>query len=193
MCKNLESALIISHTMDEMTVLEEVLRSFSCEQITFSRSSQECKSLSLKHPYDLYLLFYAPHKDMDENLAKELASGKVSQVLLFVESEIQDKVAKSMENFPVIVLEKDFKRENLVNCFRFLKVSSDKLKKLQTENAKLEKKLHDIAFINRAKFILISQLKMSETSAHKFIEKEAMNTRTSKLTVAKKILKTYDF
>ena len=46
--------------------------------------------------------------------------------------------------------------------------------------------------INRAKFLLISCLNMSETQAHRYLEKQAMDLRISKLQVAKQVIQTYE-
>ena len=45
--------------------------------------------------------------------------------------------------------------------------------------------------VNRAKWILISELKMSEPDAHRYIEKQAMDCCVTKQTIAEDIIKTY--
>ena len=63
---------------------------------------------------------------------------------------------------------------------------------LQKENYKLHKKVEDSRIINRAKCILMEYLSMSEAQAHKYIEKQAMDLRLTRLEVAKNLLSTYD-
>lgn len=60
------------------------------------------------------------------------------------------------------------------------------------ENEKLRHMVEDMKIINRAKFLLISCLNMSETQAHRYLEKQAMNLRISKLQVAKQVIQTYE-
>ena len=52
--------------------------------------------------------------------------------------------------------------------------------------------MEDIRVVNKAKWFLIEQLKMTEQEAHRYIEKQAMDMRTNKLTVAKQVIKTYE-
>ena len=51
--------------------------------------------------------------------------------------------------------------------------------------------MDEIHLVNRAKWILISELKMTEPDAHRYIEKQAMDRCVSKKTIAEDIIKTY--
>ena len=55
----------------------------------------------------------------------------------------------------------------------------------------LEAKVADIRIINRAKLLLVQHLQMTETEAHKYIEKQAMDRCVTKRAVAEQILSTY--
>jgi len=66
------------------------------------------------------------------------------------------------------------------------------LQEVQKENRVLKQKIEDIRIIDRAKCVLISHLNLSEEQAHRAIEKQAMDMRTSKRTIAEDILKTYE-
>ena len=54
-----------------------------------------------------------------------------------------------------------------------------------------EEKMEEIRIINRAKWLLIEQLKMTENEAHRYIEKQAMDRCVTRRTVAENILSTY--
>ena len=49
----------------------------------------------------------------------------------------------------------------------------------------------EIRLVNKAKWLLISQLSMSEPEAHRYIEKQAMDRRLPKLEIAEEILASY--
>ena len=55
----------------------------------------------------------------------------------------------------------------------------------------VEEKIEEIRLTNRAKWHLIECLSMTETEAHRYIEKQAMDLRLSKREVAENIIKTY--
>ncbi len=52
--------------------------------------------------------------------------------------------------------------------------------------------MKEISLVNRAKWLLIDRLKMSEEEAHRYIEKSAMDDCVSKSVIAQGIIKTYD-
>ena len=60
------------------------------------------------------------------------------------------------------------------------------------KNKKLKKTISDIKLIDRAKITLVEYLNMSEDESHKYIEKQAMDLRITKVEVAKNILKIYE-
>ena len=63
---------------------------------------------------------------------------------------------------------------------------------VREENRALKGKLDDLRLIDRAKCILVSQMKMEEREAHRYIEKQAMDRRMTKRAIAEGILKTYE-
>ncbi len=51
--------------------------------------------------------------------------------------------------------------------------------------------MDEIRLVNRAKWLLISELHMSEPEAHRYIEKQAMDLCVRRRNVAEEIIKTY--
>ena len=64
--------------------------------------------------------------------------------------------------------------------------------RLKKENNKLLQKIEDIRMIDRAKCILIQYLNMTGAEAHRYIEKQAMDMRSTRKVVAEGILRTYE-
>ena len=67
----------------------------------------------------------------------------------------------------------------------------ERLKRMEKKNATLEERMEEIRIVNHAKWILIQNMKMTESEAHRMIEKQSMDTRQSKREVAEGIIKTY--
>ena len=82
--------------------------------------------------------------------------------------------------------------EFFYQAVKLLIASRKRVQVLENENVKLQKKIDEIRLIDRAKCILIQYLQMTEPQAHKYIEKQAMNLRQSRLQTAESILKTYE-
>lgn len=60
------------------------------------------------------------------------------------------------------------------------------------ENTKLKTQVETMKLVNRAKILLMQNLRMTESQAHHYLEKQAMNLRKSKYDVALRVLKTYE-
>ena len=62
---------------------------------------------------------------------------------------------------------------------------------MEKKAATLEDKMEEIRIVNRAKWLLISELKMSENDAHRYIEKQAMDRCITRRAMAESIIRTY--
>ena len=49
------------------------------------------------------------------------------------------------------------------------------MRKLEVKTSSIEDKMKEIRLVNRAKWILIDESKMTEADAHRYIEKQAMD------------------
>ena len=67
----------------------------------------------------------------------------------------------------------------------------ERLRKSFKKALSIEEKMEEIRIVNRAKWLPISELKMDEQGAHRYIEKHAMDRCISKRIVAEEIIKTY--
>ena len=67
----------------------------------------------------------------------------------------------------------------------------EKIRKTEIRTLSFEEKMNEIRLVNRAKWLLISHLQMTEPDAHRYIEKQAMDRCISKKTVAEEIIRTY--
>ena len=78
------------------------------------------------------------------------------------------------------------------SALKLAKVAQRRITMAQKENVKLQQKLESLKTISRAKCLLISYMGMSEEEAHKYIERQAMDLRLTRLEVAKEIVRTYE-
>ena len=79
-----------------------------------------------------------------------------------------------------------FQSVKLVNAAR------RRMQGLQKENTGLKSKIEEIRMVDRAKCLLIQYQNLTEPQAHRFIEKQAMDRRLTRLDVARQILTTYE-
>ena len=76
-------------------------------------------------------------------------------------------------------------------ALNWLSSARERLRKTRKNAFTLQEKMAEIRIVNRAKWLLIEELKMKEPEAHRYIEKLAMDRCVSKRVVAEEIIKTY--
>ncbi|MGI6205044.1 MAG: ANTAR domain-containing response regulator [Anaerovoracaceae bacterium] len=65
------------------------------------------------------------------------------------------------------------------------------LNRIRSENRRLKSSLEENKLVARAKSLLMKDMNMTEDQAHRFIEKQAMDLRTTKRNIAQNIINTY--
>ena len=188
----MESVLLVSASEKSVSFFIDLLRALPIRKIITVSTCGEARRALLDFNFDLCII-NAPLKDeTGEDLAGYIASKWTCQVILVVKSLIFEAVSANVEDIGVITVSKPTTKDFFWNTLKLTKATYARINKAQSENFKLIQKIEDIRIIDRAKCILISYLNMTEPQAHKYIEKQAMDMRVTKKTVAEGILKTYE-
>lgn len=188
----MKSALIISSTEKSIKFISDMLVELAFGKILTVSSGGEARRLFIEKDFDLCIINAPLIDESGESLAKDIADIGVSEVILLLKSELFDEVSQNVEEFGVMSISKPVSRSFLWNALKFLKANHKRIEKKQDENKKLQEKIEDIRIVDRAKCILISQYKMTESDAHRCIEKQAMDMRVTKRAIAEYILKYYE-
>ena len=125
-------------------------------------------------------------------LALQLKKRHCMAALLLAAPEHAGTDAALLEQSGVLVLPNDAPESLIVQTIRLLTAVRIQLEQMQHKTEKLEAKVADIRIINRAKLLLVQHLQMTETEAHKYIEKQAMDTSMRRRTIAENIIRTYE-
>ena len=122
-----------------------------------------------------------------EDLRERSLSGHTAVLLLGEESEVAALLPYCAAGGFLCM-----ERSKLDLAFPQLLAMCNRLHAMQIRENSLQKKLGDEKLVNRAKLLLISRLQMSETEAHRYIEKTAMDTGDSRREVALRLIRTYE-
>ena len=93
--------------------------------------------------------------------------------------------------FGVFLISKPLSRQTMSLCLDWLKSARERLRQSEKTVLSVEEKIAEIRLVNKAKWILMSELKMSEPDAHRYIEKSAMDRCITKKQTAKEIIETF--
>ena len=189
----MESALIVSGTTNSLDFLTGLLAEASVASITSFQTCGEARRFLYERDMDLVIVNSPLRDESGEDFSRYIASKGVSQVILIVKNEYFDSIAAACEADGVLTIAKPINKTVFWSALMLAKSAQNRIKKMQSENAALKQKIEDIRIATRAKLILISYMNMSEKEAHRYIEKQAMDLRTSRRSVAEGIIKTYEY
>ena len=188
----MESALIVSNSEKDTAFFTVLLNAASIHQITCLKSADSARRFILKQDFDLVIVNAPLSDESGEVFSRHIGSKGISFVILLVKSELFDSVSAACEEDGVLTISKPVDKTLFWSALSLAKSVQSRIKRIQAENAQLKQKIEDIRIINRAKCILISGMKMNEQEAHRYIEKQAMDMRSSRRNVAEGILKRYE-
>lgn len=113
-------------------------------------------------------------------------------ILIGQETAIPPGTLERIREAGVLFLSRPLGRERLALAMENALCLHQRLRYLQQEKTILQQKMKGIHSVDRAKYLLMKTLGMTEPQAHRFIEKQAMDARQTKTEVAMRILKTYE-
>lgn len=145
----------------------------------------------LSTPADIVIINTPLTDEFGTELALDLAEGTAG-VMVLVKSELYDQVCWKVEDSGVCTLAKPMTKQGFYSGVKLLTAMTARLARMEKKQKTLQDKMADIRMVNRAKWLLIEHHHMSESDAHYYIEKQAMDTRLSRREVAESIIRTYD-
>lgn len=188
----MDSALIVSYSNKSVECLAEMLQEASIRNITTVPNAGEARRMLVEKDFDLCIVNAPLPDEFGDGLAHTIAAKDAGQVILLVKAELFDEVSARVEEYGIITIAKPISRTLLWNAIKMASAAHKKIQSIQNENKKLIQKIEDIRIVDRAKCILISHLSVSESDAHRYIEKQAMDLRMTRRKVAEEILKIYE-
>ena len=145
----------------------------------------------LESKYDRVIINAPLPDDFGTRLALNICDNSGTAVLLFVKAEHYPDINGRVSPFGVLVLPKPASSQTVSQSLQLLCGTRERLRRMEQKTASIEEKMEEIRIINRAKLLLMEQLKMTEKEAHRFIEKQAMDRCVTRITIAQSILSTY--
>ena len=124
-------------------------------------------------------------------LALDICQKSSAGVLLFVKAEHYSDIMSKVMQYGVLTISKPTSPSMIMQSVQMLCSTRERLRIMEKKNASVEEKIEEIRIINRAKCLLIEQLKMTESEAHRYIEKQAMDRCVTKRKIAENIILTY--
>jgi response regulator NasT len=185
------NAVIISSNNDLLDNISITLKEYGIDDVSVS-DGVNARQLFETNKYDLVIVSIPLATEVGLELVSFISKKSDAGIIVLVPQKNADEIAKKLSFTSAYILARPVNKFLITQTIRFLLISRETVRQLREENVILENKLHDIKLIDRAKCVLIEYLRISETEAHRQIQKRAMDQRISLVSVAQDILRTYE-
>ncbi len=183
--------LVVSSSDKFYSILLPLLTAAQCEPILYADSITTAKRNSSENPFDFMILDPPLPDETGLKYAIDISSGKNTICLLFVKADLYADIRSKATPYGVFTLPKPTSSITIMHGLSFLASARERLRGLEKKALSIEDKMEEIRLVNRAKWLLIDRLNMTESDAHRYVEKQAMDRCITKSEVAKEILQTY--
>ncbi len=185
------SVLIVSDTEKFTSSLSSLLPENTFDPVVRVSDAAMAKRAMLEREFDVVLINGTRADDRAAKLAIDVCSERNSVALLFVRRELYAEIYAKVTDFGVLTLPLPSSPQMVTQALDWVRATRERMRKYEKTAYTVQQKMEEIRAVNRAKWLLIDVLKMTESDAHRYIEKQAMDRCVSKLEVAKGIINTY--
>lgn len=185
------SVLVVSPAGRGADFLASVFDAPTFDPVVNASSAGEARRLLSSEQYDLIAVNSPLPDETGIDFCIDAAQGP-SGVMLFVKNDIYEIVSSQCTREGIFVIPKPNTQRNVAQSVTLLCAICERLRKYEKKTRTLREKMDSIRIVNRAKWLLIERLGMTEQDAHGYIEKEAMNRRRTSREIAEEIIRMYE-
>ena len=185
------SVLVISAKENFNASLQSLLPESKYAPVHMVSSVSLAKRVLLERSFDFVFINTPLPDDFGTRFAIEISGNKGTVILLLVRNEVYEEVCDKVTEYGILTLPKPASKQMVAHTLNFMAGIRERLRKLENKSLSMEEKMKEIRLVNRAKWVLIDELKMSEADAHRYIEKQAMDRCVSRREIAEEIISTY--
>jgi AmiR/NasT family two-component response regulator len=185
------SVLVVSSSDSFNNAIKPLLPESKLNPVHILGSISAAKQTVLARFYDFVMINAPLPDDPGTRFAIDVCSEKGAVALLFVKNELYDEITDKVTQHGVYTLAKPTSKQMVLQAFSWMASTRERLRNLEKKTLSIEEKMAEIRLVNRAKWLLIDVLKMTEPNSHRYIEKQAMDRCVSRREIAESIIRTY--
>lgn len=184
---------VLVASISELDVREILGREFSA-RLSIERVSGagQARRKMDSDGYSLLIINTPLEDELGAEFAIQAAERTTAGILILVRQGIYSMAADKLEAYGVVVMPKPYNVEDVRRASRLLLATSARLQGMKRAAVKLRSQIDELKTVYRAKCVLMQYLNMTEEEAHRYIEKQAMNSRRSRYQVALDVIRTYE-
>lgn len=185
------SVLIVSHSERFRDSLLPILPEASYSPVVTAGSVGAAERLCNEREFDFVFINSPLPDDAGIRFAIDCCRSGGTVAVLFAAAALYEQVQARAGEHGVFVLPRPVPRDALLRGLNWMTAARERLRRYEQKVQPIREKMEEIRLVNRAKWLLISELKMSEPDAHHYITHQAMDRCASKRAVAEEIIRLY--
>ncbi|MBR6258903.1 MAG: ANTAR domain-containing protein [Oscillospiraceae bacterium] len=185
------SVLVVSAAEKLNTALLSLLPEARFSPVRVVTSVSAARRLLGERDFDFVIVNSPLPDDVGTRFAVDAGTSAGTVALMLIRAEIHDEVQDKVAEHGVFTLPKPVTKTVMLLALDWMSSTRERLRRLEKKTLSVEEKMEEIRVVNRAKWVLISELKMEEPQAHRYIEKQAMDRCVPRRVVAEEVIRTY--
>ena len=185
------SVLVVSASDKFNQALPDIFSVPFFSPVRFVSDISSAKRTLAERDFDMVIVNSPLPDDTGIRFAIDTVSGYQTVVLFLARAEQYSQSFDQLAEHGVFLIQKPTSKSSFELASGWLISARERMRKAEKKTLSIEEKMNEIRLVNRAKWLLISELKMTEPDAHRYIEKQAMDRCVPKRQIAEEIIKTY--
>lgn len=190
--KELKRVLVVSGSEKGNQALCQFFPTADFSTIITTNNASDARRKIAEEEFNLVIVNTPLNDEFGTDFATQIAENGYVGVVLLARSDIYDNLVYKLERYGVLVVSKPTTKSSVMQAVNLLNAVQSLLNNAKRKVSNLQRKIDEIQLVNRAKLLLMEKLDKSESEAHRFIEKQAMDMRKTRTEVAREIIETYD-
>ncbi|HEY2985103.1 MAG TPA: response regulator [Jatrophihabitantaceae bacterium] len=168
--------------------LREMLQEEGYEVVGEAADGEQAVTLAAELVPDLVICDVKMPKMDGITAAAQIASKRIAPVVILTAFSQRDLIERARDAGAMAYLVKPFQKRDLFPAIEMATSRFAEIRALESEVTNLRERLEARKLIERAKGVLMSEHRMSEPEAFRWIQRAAMDNRTSMRAVAELVL-----
>lgn len=185
------SVLVVSSGQKFRDAISAMLPYSEYYPVSYCGSVSSARRELLEKRFDFVIICAPLPDDFGAKFAMDVCARADTVALLLVRSDVYEQTNAKVCPHGVFTLQLPVSSQSLKQGLGWMAAARERLRMLERKTGSIEEKMEEIRLVNRAKWILIEQLKMTEEEAHRYIEKQAMDRCVTKREIASGVIHTY--
>ena len=183
--------LVVTASKSFRSSAAELLSETRCAPVQFVSDISAAKRAVAETPFDFVIVNAPLPDDAGIRFALDVSDQKNAVVLLLLPPDLYAESSDRAISHGVFLLSKPISKNGFLTAIGWLSSARELVRKSEQKVLSVDEKMKEIRIVNRAKWLLIEHRHLSETDAHRTIEKQAMDRCVTRLTVAQEIIDLY--